>query len=50
MSRRTALDGVLLAWLNGESGNKARASAAEKYVEYQKIPLRNANWLFGVKT
>jgi len=44
------LEGFLAAWLNGETANKARAGAAAKYSKYQNIPLRNANWLFGVKT
>lgn len=44
------LEGILSAWLNGHSAKKARAEAAAKYAEYQKIPLRNANWLFGVNT
>ena len=44
------LEGFLLAWLKGETSNKARMAAAKQYAKYQKIPLRNANWLFGVKT
>jgi len=43
------LDGFLLSWLKGLSSNSARLEAAKKYAEYQKIPIRNANWLFGVK-
>jgi len=43
------LEGFLAAWLNGDTANKARAAAAAQYSKYQKIPLRNANWLFGVK-
>jgi len=43
------IEGLLTAWLKGDSANKARASAAAQYAKYQKIPRRNANWLFGVK-
>lgn len=43
------LEGFLAAWLKGDTANKARANAAAQYAKYQKIPLRNANWLFGVK-
>ena len=43
------LEGFLLAWLDGETANKARAEAAKKYAEYQKISIRSANRLFGVK-
>jgi len=44
------LEGFLASWLNGEPANKAREAAAKQYSKFQKIPLRNANWLFGVKT
>ncbi len=44
------LEGFLKAWLNGDNANQARSGAAAQYAKYQKIPLRNANWLFGVKT
>jgi len=44
------LEGFLSAWLNDEASNTARAEAAKQYAKYQKIPLRSANWLFGVKT
>jgi len=44
------LEGFLAAWLNGDTANKARAGAAAQYSKYQEIPIRNANWLFGVKT
>ena len=44
------LEGLLLAWLEGKGGNIARQEAAKKYAEYQKIPVRSANRLFGVKS
>ena len=44
------LEGTLAAWLNGDNANKARSEAAKKYAKYQSLPIRNANWLFGVKT
>ena len=43
------LEGFLAAWLKGDNANSARTGAAAQYAKYQKIPLRNANWLFGVK-
>lgn len=43
------LQGILEAWLKGLPANTARAEAAKQYAKYQNIPLRNANWLFGVK-
>ena len=44
------LEGILAAWLSGQDANMARSEAAKQYAKYQKIPIRNANWLFGVKT
>lgn len=44
------LEGILAAWLKGDKANLARSAAAKKYAEYQKIPIRSANWLFEVKT
>ena len=44
------IEGILTAWLSGQDANKARSEAAKQYAKYQKIPIRNANWLFGVKT
>lgn len=44
------LQGILEAWLAGGTGNSARQGAAKQYAKYQKIPLRSANWLFGVKS
>lgn len=44
------LEGILGAWLKGEGANAARSGAAKQYAKYQKIPVRSANWLFGVKT
>lgn len=43
------LEGFLTAWLNGETSNAARSGAAKQYANYQKIPLRSAERLFGVK-
>lgn len=43
------LQGILTPWLNGENSNAARAGAAQQYARYQKIPVRSANRLFGVK-
>lgn len=44
------LEGILTAWLKGQDANAARSGAAKQYAKYQKIPVRSANWLFGVKT
>ena len=41
-----SLDGIFQAWMNDEGATSARARAAENYAKYQKIPLRNAMWLF----
>jgi len=41
-----SLDGILKAWMNDEPTSAARNRAAQKYAQYQKIPLKNANWLF----
>ena len=40
------LDGILKAWMKDEGPETARRNAAQKYAEYQKIPLKNAMWLF----
>lgn len=40
------LDGILTAWLNDGDASAARLGAAEKYAEFQKIPLKNTKWLF----
>lgn len=40
---------AIKAWAEGKPENEIRKSAAAGYAKYQKIPLRNANWLFGVK-
>ncbi len=42
------IEGVLNAWVKGKDASHARRLAAQKYAAYQKIPLKNANWLFGV--
>ncbi len=42
------LEGILHSWASGGNANSARTSAAKQYAAYQKIPIRNANWLFGV--
>ena len=43
------MEGLLMAWLKGQDANAARSGAAKQYAKYQKIPVRSANWLFGVK-
>jgi hypothetical protein len=43
------LEGILLAWLKNQTSQASRLEAAKKYAEYQKIPLRAAKRLFGVK-
>ena len=40
------VDGILDAWMNDQGPEVARLNAAKKYAQYQKIPLRNAKWLF----
>lgn len=40
---------AIKAWAEGKPANDIRKSAAAGYAKYQKIPIRNANWLFGVK-
>ena len=40
------LEGILEAWMKGEGPKQAQDRAAEKYAHYQKIPLKNAKWLF----
>jgi len=42
-----SLDGILTAWINDEPASVACQRAAEKYAQYQKIPLKNAKWLFN---
>lgn len=44
------LEGLLTPWLNGQNSNAARSGAAKQYAKYQKIPVRSANRLFGVKS
>jgi len=39
---------AIKAWAEGKSANDIRKSAAAGYAKYQKIPVRNAEWLFGV--
>ena len=43
------IEGILDAWINGKDAAHARRLAAQKYAQYQKIPLRNANWLFNAR-
>ena len=40
------LEGILNAWLKDESAKQAQDRAAERYAHFQKIPLKNAKWLF----
>jgi len=40
---------AIKAWAEDKPVSDIRKSAAIGYAKYQKIPLRNANWLFGVK-
>lgn len=44
------LEGLLNAWLKNENSNAARSRAATQYARYQKIPIRSAKRLFGVKS
>ena len=41
-----SLDGILKAWMNDFPASEAQKMAAQQYAKYQKIPLKNANWLF----
>ncbi len=42
------VEAIIRAWAEGKPAQTAREYAAEAYAKYQKIPLKNANWLFGV--
>jgi len=42
------VEAIVRAWLENQPAQIARKYAAEAYAKYQKIPLKNANWLFGV--
>ena len=42
------VEAILRAWIGDQSAQVARQYAAQAYSKYQKIPLRNSNWLFGV--
>ena len=42
------VDAIIRAWVEGKPAQTAREYAAEAYAKYQKIPIKNANWLFGV--
>ncbi len=42
------VEAIVRAWMEDGSPQKAREYAAAAYAKYQKIPLKNANWLFGV--
>lgn len=44
------IEGILSAWMRGGDRIDAGNRAAEKYAKYQKIPLRSAQRLFGVKS
>ncbi len=44
------IEGVLEAWLNNLGAMDASKKAAEKYAEYQKISLRSADRIFGIKS
>jgi len=39
---------IIRAWLQNKPAQTAREYAAKAYAKYQKILLKNANWLFGV--
>lgn len=42
------VEAIIRAWIEGGSAQTAREYAAKAYAKYQKIPIKNANWLFGV--
>lgn len=42
------IEAILRAWHERAAPQTAREYAAQAYAKYQKIPLKNANWLFGV--
>lgn len=42
------VEAIIRAWMEGKPAQGAREYAAAAYAKYQKIPLKNANWLFGV--
>lgn len=42
------VEAIIRAWLENQPAETARRYAAEAYAKYQKIPIKNANWLFGV--
>jgi len=42
------VEAILRAWLEDQPAQTAREYAAKAYSKYQKIPLKNSNWLFGV--
>ena len=43
-----SMEGILNAWLDGQDATTARQRAAAQYAKFQKIPLRNAQRLFGL--
>ncbi len=42
------VEAIIRAWLESKPAQTAREYAAKAYAKYQKIPLKNANWLFDV--
>ncbi|MEP3890035.1 MAG: hypothetical protein ABJN69_06175 [Hellea sp.] len=44
-----SLEAALSAWAKGASDAEIRLAAAKSYAKFQKIPERNARWLFSAK-
>lgn len=42
------IEAIIRAWMENKPAQTAREYAAIAYAKYQKIPIKNANWLFGV--
>lgn len=42
-----SLEAAIKSWAKGGSANEARLAAAQSYASYQKIPVKNAKWLFS---
>jgi len=42
------VEAIIRAWMEDQPAKTARQYAAKAYSKYQKIPIKNSNWLFGV--
>ena len=42
-----SLEAAIKSWAKGGSAHEARLAAAQSYASYQKIPVKNAKWLFS---